>query len=179
MQPGSHYNKAEEIMLIFGGLDDSAGLTERIAKHLSIYYPQLDPSAYNPKPIVLGVSQNVAAAANIAATITVPTLTLFYGVKTACTFDNTAGNAAYPWKQPGTLITGTLTTPDGGLILGSNSNNFSYSSFSGDSVTRIEPFWMGAQQQLSLSATNNEPILLSTNFTLYGVGCFTAGGPII
>jgi hypothetical protein len=173
------YSKPEEIMLVFGGLDDSAGLTERIAKHLTRYYPNLDPQAYNPKPVVLGVSQNVAAAGTIGGTITVPTLTLFYGVKTAATFDNTAGNAAYPWKQPGTLITGTLSTPDGGLILGSNNNNFSYSSFSGDQVTRIEPFWMGAQQQLSLNVTNNEPILLTTNFTLYGVGCYTAGGPII
>jgi len=173
------YSKPEEIMLVFGGLDDSAGLTERIAKHLTRYYPNLDPAAYNPKPVILGVAQNVAAAGTIAGVITVPTLTLFYGVKTACTIDNTAGSANYPYTQPGVLMTGTMSTPDGGLILGSNNNNFSYASFAGPQVTRVDPFWMGAQQQLALNATNNEPILLSTSFTLYGVGCYTAGGPII
>jgi hypothetical protein len=172
-------DKLRQTMITFAGLDDSSGITERIALHLSRNYPMLDPQAFNPKPVVVSNAQLVGPAQNFNTTFVTPTLTLYYAARTQCTFDNTAGSAAHPWTQPGVLMAGTLTSPDGGLILGTNTNTFSFSAFAGDNVVRLQPFWATAQQVLTLQATNNEPIALEASLTLFGVGCYTAAGPII
>ena len=172
-------DQIQQTMVTFAGLDDSSGIAERIALHLSRNYPMLNAESFNPKPVVISNAALVAPAANFNNTYVSPTLTLYYGVRTQSTFDNTAGSAAHPWTQPGVLMTGTLVSPDGGLLLGTNTNTFSFGAFAGDNVVRVQPFWATAQQVLTLQATNNEPIALETSLTLHGVGCYTAAGPVI
>lgn len=160
----------------FSGLDPN--LSRRVGDYLARRYPDISPEAYAPYPLILSTNNTVAAAGNLAASVVCPTLTLFYAIRTSPQYDFAALPAAYFGTNLGTDFNFRLTAQEGGYILGTITNPVSSSAFHTDQPTRIQPWWSGANQTLSFNGTNNEPISINMGITLYGIGIYTAAGPL-
>ena len=153
-------------------------LSRRVGEYLAKRYPDISPDAYAPYPLILSTTSDVAAAGALASTVTIPTLTLFYAIRTSPQYDFGTLPGNYFGTNVGTDFTFRLLAQEGGYILGTITNPVSSAAFHSDQPTRVQPWWSGANQTLSFNGTNNEPIALTLGITLYGIGIYTAAGPV-